>query len=59
MEVATKNQGRIDLLDCDLVKSTNIDTHFYFKKHNINISKSQIIKDHMKLINPNVKINSF
>ena len=32
MGVATAETARIDLLDQDLVKPSNIDTHFYFSK---------------------------
>lgn len=58
MGVGSQN-GRISILDQDVVKANNIKTHFYFNKTNIGMNKAEIVKSEMLKLNSKLNVQSY
>ena len=58
MEIGSQN-GKISILDQDIVKANNIKTHFYFNKSNIGVNKAEIVKSEILKLNGKINVDCY
>ena len=57
--LARSGVGRIDVVDNDMVSITNINRQIIALESSIGRDKTEVISERLKLINPDIKVNTF